>query len=365
MNQISCQDVYNQLKETKYNCKDVLLLPEGSNHYVFDIVLADGRDLICKFAKTRVTEKNLVEHNTDTLYGGKLSLEREAYLYSLVKESIQLPAPKVFGIHQSPIGDYILVEKMLGESHYDYIKNSGYSLHAFLKSVDFLGQDFAKVQKIQFPSYGDVMDKGVVSPGGIGNFADRFLGVMENRFKLAEGKKSFNSQELNDVTSFFTVQFNKLRNNLDIQHDPATLIFTDMHVRNFFVADTGRPSGYFDLESCQAAPAALEFYGFNFFIFNFFDEETFERSQDAFLEGYSKAGGDAVSLDSELVHLLAGCRLLELAESYWGFVDGLRDNWGEQFKRLLFDYMSTGKVDYMAVGDIFRQRDKQPRKPTA
>jgi phosphotransferase family enzyme len=364
MNTISCQDVYNQLKETKYNCKDVTLLPEGSNHYVFDVLLDDGSDLICKFAKVRATEKDLVENNTDTLYGGRLSLEREAYLYSLVKEKAQLPAPNVFGIHQSPIGDYILVEKMLGESHYDYIKKSNYSLKAFLKSMNYLGQDFAKVQGIQFPTYGDVMAKGEVSPPAIDNFADRFIGVMENRLHLAEGKKTFNPRELDEVSTFFHHQFNSMRNVLDIGHKPAALIFTDMHVRNFFVDDTGCPSGYFDLESCQAAPAALEFYGFNFFIFNFFDSDTFSRSQDAFLEGYSKAGGGTALLDDSLVHLLAGCRLLELAESYWGIVDGLRDKWGEQFKKVLFNYMESGVVDYLAVGDIFRQRDRQPLRPT-
>ena len=52
--------------------------------------------------------------------------------------------------------------------------------------------------------------------------------------------------------------------------------------------DNGTP-GYFDLESCQAAPAALEFYGPHFFLFNYFDAEAYHKSQKAFYASYAQA----------------------------------------------------------------------------
>ena len=58
-----------------------------------------------------------------------------------------------------------------------------------------------------------------------------------------------------------------------------------MHAENFYVDHFGKPSGYFDLESAQAAPAALEFYGFRFFLFNFYDEECFKAAEGAFFTG--------------------------------------------------------------------------------
>ena len=60
---------------------------------------------------------------------------------------------------------------------------------------------------------------------------------------------------------------------------------------------------------------------------------------------------------------LAGCRLLELAQSYWGYIDGIRDSWGQEMKRLLLAYMDSGRVDYNAIGAVWRQRDHQPLTP--
>ena len=144
------------------------------------------------------------------------------------------------------------------------------------------------------------------------------------------------------------------------------MVFTDMHGRNFFVDEAGVPSGYFDLESSQAAPAALEFYGFRFFLFNFFDAETFPKAEAAFFKGYRAAGGPCApetAEDEALIQLLSGCRLLELSESYWGVVDAVRDTWGERMKALLLRYMETGEIDYPALGQLWRQRDGQPLHP--
>ena len=168
------------------------------------------------------------------------------------------------------------------------------------------------------------------------------------------------------TAAFFQEKFDALRPVLSADVCRPVMVFTDMHGRNFFVDEAGVPSGYFDLESSQAAPAALEFYGFRFFLFNFFDAETFPKAEAAFFKGYRAAGGPCApetAEDEALIQLLSGCRLLELSESYWGVVDAVRDTWGERMKALLLRYLETGEIDYPALGQLWRQRDGQPLHP--
>ncbi len=90
------------------------------------------------------------------------------------------------------------------------------------------------------------------------------------------------------------------------------------------------------------------------------------EAESAFFKGYAENGGKytpSSPADEKSIDFLAGCRLLELSESYWGVKDGIRDTWGQRMKELLSDYMDTGQIDYLAVGDIWRQRDGQPKTP--
>ena len=364
---VTTEKAHQALTKEGYSVSQVTLIPEGSNHYVFDILLSDGNSAICKFSKIRYTEQKLIKENTDTLFGGKLSLEREAFLYSLVKYSAKLPAPEVYGIHQSEVGDFIVVEKMPGESFKKYLHRRNYSTESFLHTMRALGRDFAKVHEITCASFGNVMADGLIDPQGLTNFSDRFSQVMDMRISLAEAKGALNPQELSWVRRFFDSKFNDLRETFDITNSPAVLVLTDFHGDNFFVDKNGIPCGYFDLESCQAAPAALEFYGLHFFLFNYFNEDAYHAARRAFYESYEQEGGKYAPKtpgDYQVIDFLSACRLLELTESYWGYIDGLRDTWGERIKALLYDYMDSGKLDYIALGDIFRERDGQPKNPT-
>lgn len=367
MMNVTIEKAHKALTREGYSVREITQIPEGSNHHIIDVLLSDGTSAICRFSKRRYTEQRLIKENTDTLFGGKLSLEREAFLYSLVKHSAKLPAPEVYGIHQSEIGDFIVVEKMPGESFKRYLQRSNYSKKSFLHTMRALGRDFAKVHEITFSSFGNVMADGVIDPKRITNFSRRFSSVMDMRINLAEVKEAFSPYELSEVRRFFDSKFNDLRETFDIRNSPAVLVLTDFHADNFFVDKNGIPCGYFDLESCQAAPAALEFYGLHFFLFNYFDEDSYHQAKKAFYESYTQEGGKyapKTPCDYQVIDFLSACRLLELTESYWGYIDGLRDTWGERIKALLYTYMDSGKIDYLALGDIFRERDCQPKKPT-
>lgn len=354
------------LEECGYIVEEIHAINEGSNHYVFDVVLEGNKPAICKFAKIRDTEVGISEDNKDTLFGGTLSLNREAYLFRMILEETGVATPEVYGFHDSTYGEFILVEKIYGMSHKECMKINGYSKQIFLDSMYHLGKDFADVQNVTFSSFGNIMEDSVIEPEGIKNFADRFKGIVKTRIDKCVVKKVFDSNEAKIVKDSLYKKLEEFAPSLSTEAAPPVLIFTDMHAENFFTDKDGVPTGYFDLESAQAAPAALEFYGFRFFLFNFYDDNCFQEAEKSFFKGYTEANGKYAPKtpeDSEFIDFLAACRLLELSESYWGYIDGIRDNWGEEMKALLFHYIDTNIVDYNSIGAIWRQRDEQPLTP--
>lgn len=162
MTVITASYAQKALIEAGYPVKELHTIEEGSNHFVFIVVLHDTSRLICKFAKVRKTEQNIGSANRDTLFGGLLSLEREAYLFSMIRDKAEVPTPKVYGIHRSEYGTFIVLEYMTGISQKEYMKQSGYSKQAFLNSMEYLGRDFAKIQQVTFPSFGNIMELSLI-----------------------------------------------------------------------------------------------------------------------------------------------------------------------------------------------------------
>jgi hypothetical protein len=296
------------LASSGYHFSSITQINEGSNHYIFRVVLADGRIAICKFARTRSTEEGITPPHTDTLFGGALSLERESNLFSMVREKTGVPTPRVYGLHASKFGDFLIIEALPGVSYGHYLRNSGYSSRAYLHSLRLLGRDFAAVQRVRFPSFGNIMGNETIEPTGLTNFADRWRSILDTRIACCVRKGALLPDEERSVRRAFTGALEAMRPQLEAKSCVPVLNFTDMHAENFFVDETGAPSGYFDLESAQAAPAALEFYGFRFFLFNYYRGEWFERAERAFFEGYEENGGlyaPDSDFDHELIDYLA------------------------------------------------------------
>lgn len=354
------------LRKAGYPVCILTAIQEGSNHNVFDATLENGSSLICKFAKIRKTEQGIADANRDTLFGGRLSLDREAYLLSLARQTGKLPVPEVYGTHDSPLGRFIALEKSPGISFTAWQRTQNYRLAPYLESLRALGRDFGRLHRsVRLPTFGDIIAHNVIEPG-CNNFADRFEAVTEMRIARGEQKGTFSTGEAKQIRVFFRSAFETLRPGLTAEAAPPVMVFTDLHGENYFVDANGIPSGYFDLESAQAAPAALEFYGFRFFLFNMYDEDTFKKAEAAFFAGYRSAGGPfppKTAQSEALIQLLSACRLLELAQSYWGVEDSIRNTWGQRMKELLFRYMSEKVIDYSALGAIWRERDGQPLHP--
>ena len=345
-----------------FKLSDIRLIPEGRNHFVFDVVLDDGTRVIAKFK----ADPNGSDVRYDSLYGGRLSLQREAAIYQLVRETAELPAPRIYLKHESDEASFLLVEKLDGALWREYVAQHNFARESFLRSLEYLGQDIARLQRIRFPSYGNVMGPNDVSPTGIESFADRFIGVMDMRIDRAVARQVFSANDGAAMRRYFHSSFREIASSLGPEVAPPVMVFTDLHADNFLVDSDGRPSGYFDLESSQAAHAALEFCGLRLFLFNYFGAESFGEAETSFFSGYISAGGsyDPSRRETErLEHLLVTGRLLELTESYFEYRDGLRDGWSDRFKALFWQALQADRIDFAAVGDIYREKTGQPIAP--
>ena len=74
MTEITADIASQALSSEGYSFSRIEQIHEGSNHYIFRVYLSNGDIAICKFAKSRVTELGIVPPQTDTLFGGALSL---------------------------------------------------------------------------------------------------------------------------------------------------------------------------------------------------------------------------------------------------------------------------------------------------
>lgn len=356
---ISDETVRDVLKMNGFTIKSLITLTGGSNHFVFACETLEGKELIIKFPRIRETELAFSAGNKDTLFGGELSLEREAYLFDLIRNS-GLPTPKVFGVYPTPQGDCIIVERSPGCNMIDYMVTHHHSLKIFLKLMENLGSDFNHLHKTHFPSFGNIMVDSVIEPLGITNFVERYLSINDMLLSKCLAKGGLSKEEHGLVKTFFEARFESYRHRLDIGNSPATLVITDMHGDNFFVKDN-KSSGYFDVESSQSAPSEYELYGFRFFVFNYYSKTEYDLAQKQFWLAYTQGKSDAPNEETDqLIDFFSACRLLEIFQSYWGHIDGLRDTWGQRIKAILFNYIESGQLDYIQLGSIWRERDQQP-----
>ena len=348
------------LEKHHFQVSDIKRIPEGFNNYVFDVVLLDGFQVIAKIKKRRVGKEQ-----RESLFNGLVSSGREGAICGLVRKKAVLPAPKVYLKHDSEEVSLLVTEKLKGVTWCQYLRHCNFSREKSLLSLEELGKDIAKLHQVTFQSFGDIMDEETVGPEIYHTFTDRFLYVMNIRMDRALKRGVFTKNEMQIIRNFFVSECYDVATSFHVKVSKPVMVFTDMHPDNFLVDETGRPSGYFDLEACQAAPPVLEFCGLKLFLFNYFDEAYFRAAEEAFFCGYKKQGGTYDRLDSaniKLENVLATGRILELTESYFQVKDGLRNTWSDRFKILLWQTIEEKQPNYQTIGEIYREKTKQPKK---
>jgi len=356
---MDCNAARSEIMRYGYDVESLQAITEGRNHYLFDILLKEGRQAIARFS-------NAAAGQTENLFGGPASLSREAGAYKLLGRVDGVPVPEIIGDHCTGDPALILASKLPGLLFCDYLAANAHSRECFLNTMRNLGKVIARVQQVRFARFGDVAGADEVYPPGNDNFADRVLGIVRHRIGIAQHCGVCDPDELAGIEEFFTAKLASIADQLVCTRIVPTLVLTDLHAMNFLVDEAGEVSGLFDLESCQAANPALEVYGLRLFLFSYYDVDTAQAAQQAFFDGYHAAGGDydpADALNRELEDLLALARFLELAASYHGVRDGLRDNWSTGFLKLLRAGLATGEVDYQSAGWILHSKTGQLPSP--
>ena len=108
----------------------------------------------------------------DLIYGGRMSLDREVALCTVVREKAGLPVPKTTGPYTKTV-PFILAEHMPGKLWGEYLQQQNYSRQAFLNSLDLLGEDVGKAHLVTFDAFGDVM----------GNYVDNSSPTFRHRLE--------------------------------------------------------------------------------------------------------------------------------------------------------------------------------------
>lgn len=66
------------------------------------------------------------------------------------------------------------------------IKDLSVAVRGFKSSrIKYLGRDFARIQNITFPSFGNIMEDSLIEHADMTNFSDRFLQVIDPGMPLA------------------------------------------------------------------------------------------------------------------------------------------------------------------------------------
>ncbi len=357
---ISKEFVLEKLKEFGYNPLEIKEITGGSNHFIFDVKLPD-KEVIVKLAKLRDMGSDNHEEQTDTLFGGKLSPQREQYIINEIKSS-GAHAPAMYGIYQTQHGQLQVREKLFGNDAFEHIKQRGFKLTDYLDFIKNVASELGKLHCLRYPSFGNIMPDEI-EPQGITNFADRSHMLNNRIIERCREKNYFEGDEEKLIVYFFENATEKLRPLMDRVTRAPTMVITDLHMGNFLVDDNNMPTGFFDIESAQAAPCEYELFALRFFVFNIFSEKEFKEGEKVFFEEYCRYNKNfTLDADSDsLIDYFSACRLLEISQSYWGYVDGIRDFWGAKYKAILINYIKTGRIDYAALGDILRERDGTPK----
>lgn len=346
--------VKEAIENTLGGIESITLIPEGISHDNYDVRLLSGRDVIARFQKNK---------RTDPFYGGNLSLEREAYLCNFIKDQTGIPAPRVSGPHSHKDLCFIISEKLPGISLKNFLEKQNYSLKSYLYSLEKLGESFAQAHKTKFNEFGDLMEGGSISPPGIFDFSQRAKYLLELKLTDANNLGTLSPIEIESIEDYF-IRNNELASNSLGQ---PRLVLTDIHLSNFNVDEkTGEPSGFFDLEYCQAGIPSMDFTCPRTTIFPYFNEETMHKANDSFIKGYLSNGGEYDPDNRNIKNIektLYALQLLSATNLYFGRKDGVRDTWSNQFKSILFELVEGKDMNYFDMRAVFASKTGLPPEP--
>jgi len=349
------------LESEGFNVHSISPCSNGISHHNFEVLLSyDSSEPQRRVARFESDLGRSDGKRIDLIYGGEMSLDREIELCRLVRERAGLPAPENTGPYTKK-ELFILAEYMPGKLWSEYLQQHNYSRQAFLNSLESLGEDVGKAHSVTFDAFGDAM--GMYIDNSVNSFSTRLEQIIQRN--LENNGDKFSANERKYAEKYFASILQKIEKSTE--KDKPRLVLADLHTNNLMVDHNGKPSGYFDLEFCQAGAPALEMYNLSLQFFALFNLELFFEAQNAFLKGYKASGLDYEPEDpknKQVELVLAANHFFRAAASYQKFTEGPRTGWAAKFKDIFFDIAENGNIDYIGFKKTVRpQFPDQPSLP--
>lgn len=305
-------------------------------------------------------EKKWGEKTVEALFGGEISLAREADIYHFAHKA-RLPAPQVRLEGSDAEGStlpFLLEEVLAGKPLKEYVAAlpSERREGAYYEAVHKVGALFAQAhQAFLLEAYGDIASPQNDTP----HYLRRLRDIVSHNLAWNGHERVFSAAELDKVRTYFKAALDNLEG---VSFEKPCFVLANLHRGNVLLNESGEISGISQFNFAQAGIPAAEFY--NAF-WQFADKDVAPTTEvHAFLvKGYNDAGGQfdpKNETKEQVMRILDVNHFLRAATLYATKAnDPMRNRWGKRFKdEILFPIIERGEVDYDLFSGIINEKWK-------
>lgn len=302
----------------------------------------------------------------ESLFGGEISMQREAAIYQFAREELGLPAP-VVRLEQGE-KPFLLEEVLKGKTLQEYVAALPEEQResAYLNAVLKVGALFAKAHGYKnLTAYGDMFgndnrDRAL--------YQDRLHDIVTHNLAWNGHEKTFSHEELEKVRDYLQKSLQALERVGDTLPEPI-LVLANLHRGNVNLDENVGIVGVSQFNFAQAGVPAAEMYN----AFWQFANPAFAPTAKVhvtLLGGYHLTGGNFDPTDEatqQVMNILNVNHFLRAATIYSTMRDRqdpskpdlMRNRWGKRFKEeILFPLIDEGKVDYDSFSRIINEKWK-------
>ncbi len=332
------------------------------SHLLFQAVISEKGSQETPVTKIVRYESDLEksEDSRESIFGGKISLKREAAIYDLARKQ-GLPAVATWGPYKGSERDFLVTYVPEGKTWKQYVDEGAdfaamRGRHLFV--VSQIGSYLAKAHRAEFPMFGDVMPFGLEAHSSQSKYSDRLSEIITHNIDNPAHKEFFNPTQLDLLNAYFNKKLGEyafLGMPEGSVQPRSVFVLANIHRWNVRMDEAGRINYMDGFNFAQAAPAAAEFAAILLQATNT-ELASVEETQNRLLAAYRENGGvvDLNNPQSRLeIELLTANHFFRAATKYStlnnqdGSPDEMRRGWATVFRdRILPPIIWKGQIDY-------------------
>ena len=351
----------------------VTSFPGDISHLLFEATIFQRDSGEVPVYKIVRYESDLEKGGRESVYGGQISLQREAAIYDLARKQ-GLPVTSTWGPHKGSERDFLVTLKPEGVTWKKYvdevsIKGTKKERHFFI--LDQLGAYLARAHQVEFAMFGDVMPSGVDPHEGHQDYHHRLAEVVKRNLANPAHQEFFDERQMGLMESYFSHKLIEHKISAKGNEKPV-LVLANVHRGDVYVDNSdsnwekkGKIVQMDGFNFAQAAPSATEFAT----VFLQITDTSIagvEETQKRLLDAY-RANGGTVDLDNPRsrlqVEILTANHFLRAATVYSsmklpnGKPDEMRREWGRAFKEdILTQIVFNSRIHYDLNSKLLNQK---------